>query len=195
MLLNERLKFALTGTNGAGKGSVGDILIARYGFVRYSFREYIEAQMPGHAEADRPAMRAFANRQRAMHGNDVIVRTLYQQAVAAGGNAILDSIRALDEARFVKAQSGIYLIAIDADPAERYRRAVIRGSGTDKVTFEEFLEQERLESESGDPGMQNIRACMELADYAMRNDGSHEQLEEEVGRMLEFVMGLSVRNL
>jgi dephospho-CoA kinase len=72
------------------------------------------------------------------------------------------------------------LLAVDADQALRYKRAVSRGTETDHVSFSVFQEQEKLEMENSDPAKQNIAACMAMADIRVVNDGDREALYQQL---------------
>ena len=82
---------------------------------------------------------------------------------------------------------GAHLWAVDANPHLRYERIVLRGSEKDHVTFEKFMEQERLESSSADPTKQNLNAVRALADTVFFNDTTREDLYIQVERALGAV--------
>ncbi|MEI7918725.1 MAG: hypothetical protein WCH65_00480 [bacterium] len=76
------------------------------------------------------------------------------------------------------------MLAIDADPKIRYERIVLRGSETDKITYEEFIANEQREMENTDPTKQNIAKCMQLADYVLTNNGTFQQLHYQLEEVL-----------
>lgn len=75
------------------------------------------------------------------------------------------------------------LLAVTADPQVRYQRITQRASEKDHVSWATFLEQERLESENKDPNKQNISKCIEMADYHLNNDGTREELFEQIQKI------------
>ncbi len=77
------------------------------------------------------------------------------------------------------------MLATDADPKIRHERIVKRASETDQVSFEEFIEQELLESEGKDPWAQNLPACIEVADVVIMNNSSLEDLQRAVDEAIE----------
>ena len=61
----------------------------------------------------------------------------------------------------------------------------MRGSETDKVSYEEFISNEKREMHNEDPTKQNISRCMELADYVFSNNGSVEDLYKQIKKILK----------
>jgi dephospho-CoA kinase len=178
----------ITGTLGAGKGTVVEYLVKHKGFTHYSVRDFlkreiIEREMP----VDRDSMVIVANDLRHTYGASCITDRLYKQAVLHGGDAIIESIRAVGEIESLREKGAFILWAIDASPEVRYRRIVERASETDHINYETFLENEKREMASTDPDKQNIAACMALADMTLRNDGTVEEFYKEIDK----VWGLS----
>lgn len=179
----------ITGTDGAGKGTVVDHLVRVYGFVHYSSRSFIaEAATAKGIELTRNNLRLTANELRAAYGDDYVVRQAYEQATRDGASrVIVESIRALAEANFLKSEGGV-LLAVDADPAIRYERVQARRQSTDQVSLETFLAHEEMEKNDPDPhGMQKAKV-MEMADYTIMNNGSLANLEAEVTRFIAATM-------
>lgn len=175
----------ITGTLGAGKGTVVKYLVETKGFhhlsARALFQELMEEQgIP----VDRDQMVQFANGLRAKHGADYVVRELYKKAQAQGGDVVIESIRTVGEVETLREFAEALLLAVDADQKLRYDRIHGRGSELDHVTFEKFVEQEQTEMRSDDPNKQNIAAVMALADHTIRNDNDTEALFHAVEEFL-----------
>jgi len=67
----------------------------------------------------------------------------------------------------------------------RYERAVLRGSETDHIDYQTFLANEQREMTSDDPNKQNLRYCIDHADFRFDNNGTVDDL----GRQVEEVLG------
>jgi dephospho-CoA kinase len=76
---------------------------------------------------------------------------------------------------------------VDASPRKRYNRIKKRASETDQVGFKEFQMNEEREMDSDDPHKQNLARCIDLADYKFENNGSKNQLLEEVRKVMEKI--------
>lgn len=178
----------ITGTDGAGKGTVVDYLAHTKGFVHYHGRKlFIEEIEKQGLENNRASMRLVANELRRLHGDDVIVKLFLQQAKERGDvHIIIDSIRALAEVETLKANGGA-LLSVDADRKIRYKRIQERASSSDNVTFEEFVALEEREMNDPDPhGMQKAKV-MAMADYTIENNTSTEDLYSQVEDFLKKV--------
>ena len=180
----------ITGTLGAGKGAVVEYLTKRHGFKHFSAREFLrrEVEKVG-LPVNRDTLTQVANDLRAQHGSDFVIRELYKEAGSKGDNAIIESVRTIGEVEFLKTKKDFFLLAIDASPKIRYQRISGRNSETDKISFEKFLEDEQREMSSSDPNKQNLSACITAADFKITNDGTFEDLEKEVAKIMEKVKG------
>jgi dephospho-CoA kinase len=178
----------ITGTDGAGKGTVVRYLVDQKGFTHYSSRKHIleEIEKQG-LETDRNQMRLTGNELRETFGNDVIVsKSLVQMEQDGVEHAVIESLRTVAEAETLKREGGI-LLAVDADQALRFQRVQERRSETDKVSFEEFVAHENLESDDPNPhGMQKKRV-VEMADYTILNNGSLTELEKQTEEVLAAI--------
>lgn len=175
----------ITGTLGAGKGTIVDYLKEHYGYRHYSVRGYLieEAQRRG-MELNRDTFVVVANDLRATHCPSYITDQLYLQAAEAGENAIIESVRTPGEVESLRQHEHFLLFGVDADPKIRYERIVGRGSETDHVSFETFLENEEREMTSDDPNHQNLGRCMQMADYVFMNNEGFEELYDQVEEVI-----------
>lgn len=176
----------ITGTDGAGKGTVVRYLADKKGFIHYSARALLIEELNKRGEElTRANMRLIANELRAQYGNDFLVtHYLAVRESQRPLRCIIESIRTVAEAETLKAHGGI-LIAVDADQKVRYERVQARRSETDRVTFEQFAAHESLEANDPDPhGMQKPRVIA-MADHIILNNGAIEDLERHVEDLCE----------
>jgi dephospho-CoA kinase len=183
------LIIGITGTLGAGKGTIVDYLIKDKGFLHFSVRAFIAEEIVRRGlNVNRDSMVVVANDLRKNNSPSYITDCLYEKAIIAGKNSIIESIRTPGEIYSLRDKGGFFLLAIDADPEIRYERIILRKSETDHISFDTFIENEKREMNSADPNAQNLKKCMELADFKLWNNGTIEQLnrkiEEVVGPMM-----------
>lgn len=174
----------ITGTLGAGKGTVVKYLVEKHGFTHYSVREYLEDEiLRRNLPNNRDSMTMVANELRAQNGPGYIVEQLMHRAKEHGGNAVIESIRSVGEAEFLRSH-GAHLWAVDADVKARYERIVVRASATDAIPYEKFVGDENREFFNDDPNKQNISGVVAMADVVLNNDGTADELFAHVEEIL-----------
>ena len=175
----------ITGTNGAGKGTIVKVLIEK-GFKHYSVRDYLieEIELRG-MEVDRNSMIFVANDLREKNSPSYIIEELYRRAERDEGDVVIESIRNVGEVKALKEKNDFVFFAVDADPETRYSRIIERGEIGDNVSFEEFLRQEKKEMSNPDSSKQNLSKCIEMANHLFKNDWTLDELKVQVLSSLE----------
>ena len=170
----------ITGTLGAGKGTIVDYLAKEKGFVHFSVRAFLIEEIKKRGlTVDRDSMIAIGNELRAKHSPAFIVEQLFEQAQKSGEDCIIESIRAVGEVESLKEKGKFYLIAVDANPEIRYQRIIQRKSETDHVSFETFLMNEKREMSSDDKNKPNLSLCIQMADVVIMNNSTIENLQNQ----------------
>jgi dephospho-CoA kinase len=178
----------ITGTLGAGKGTIVEYLTNKHGFAHFSVRAYLIKVINAQGkEVNRDTMVQTANQLRADNGPSYIAEELLKEAQESGVNCIIESIRTVGEVSALKSKGNFYLFSVDTDRKIRYERILLRGSETDLVSYEIFSENENREMTSNDPNKQNLSACMKLADYHFTNNSSFEDLYQQVDKIIETI--------
>ena len=133
---------------------------------------------------NRHRMVAVAHDLRAKNSPSYITDQLYLKAQAEDEDCVIESIRTAGEIDSLRTKGDFFLIAIDADSKTRYERIMKRGSETDHITFETFIENENREMNSDDPNKQNLKKCIEMSDVCFMNDERIVDLEAKVEECL-----------
>lgn len=176
----------ITGTLGAGKGTIVDYLVEKHRFEHFSVRGFlIKRIIERRMDVNRDSMVIVANDLRAQNSPSYITDRLFEEALETGKNCVIESIRTPGEVTSLRRQKGFFLLAVDANPRLRYERIVLRNSETDSVSFETFKENEAREMHSDDPNKQNLRRCIEMADFVLNNDGNMNELQQQVEDVLK----------
>ena len=178
----------ITGTLGAGKGTIVDYLVQKKGYVHYSVRSFIAEEIRRRGlEVNRDTLTMTANELRAKNSPSYIAEQLYDRAYSVGKDAIIESISTPGEIAALRAKGNFHLFAVDADRQVRYSRITERKSETDNVSYETFVANEEREMNSNDPNKQNLMECIRQADFVFQNNGSIDELYAEVEKVLQTI--------
>jgi dephospho-CoA kinase len=178
----------ITGTLGAGKGTIVDYLVRNRGFAHFSVRSFLLAEIRKRGMPEnRDSMFNLANELRAAYGPSYVIDKLFEKALEKGKNCVIESIRLPGEIESLRQKGRFVLLAVDAAPATRYKRIVERQSETDAVSYETFLENETREMINSDPSKQNIKTCIRMSDYLITNDGSFDDLVQKTEEVLSAI--------
>jgi len=175
----------LTGTNGAGKGTIAKHLIKK-GFAFHSLSDIIREETDKQGmEKNRDNLRYLGNKLREEGGEGVLaIKTIERIKQNKEENSVIDSIRNPVEVQEFRKEKDFILISVDAPVEMRYERIKNRKRVEDLVDFETFKAQEEAEM-AGGRGKQQIKKCMEMADYKIIHDKSREILWDKIDQIIK----------
>jgi dephospho-CoA kinase len=178
----------ITGTIGAGKGTVVEFLVKEKNFKHFSARDFITGEIIKRGlEVNRDNMVVVANDLRGKNSPSFVADELFKKAVETGENCVIESLRTVGEVESLRSKGDFILLAVDADPQVRYERISGRGTNTDNVSFEKFIEQEKREMDSNNSNKQNLKKCIEMADFVVDNNGIIDELNSKIEQIYEEI--------
>jgi dephospho-CoA kinase len=185
----------ISGTNGSGKDTVGQILVEQFNYVFISVTDLLRQEARRrNLPADRNTLRTISAEWRRQSGLGVLVdkaTEVFSQQTSLGKLA-LASLRNHGEVDRVHELGGIVLW-LDAQPRLRYDRIQANAATRDRAaedqrTFDQFLADEQVEMQaSGDAATLDMLQVKAQADIVIINDFSNiPALAQEVGRKLSL---------
>lgn len=169
----------LSGTNGAGKDSVGEMLAEQYNYLFVAATEMLrdECRRRG-LPVEREHLRAISSEWRREGGLGVLIDkaiTVYEQAGQNYDGLVIASLRNPGEADRVHELGG-QVAWIDADPQIRYARISRADRGRaaeDGKTFDQFMAEQEAEMYGipGDPTSLRMIGVKEKSDIFIDNNG------------------------
>jgi dephospho-CoA kinase len=174
----------LTGLRSCGKDTVAEYLKKNYDFKVLVFSDDI--LVPILKKMGKPATRInlieLATEMREKNGTDILAKMLAKKIKK--GFFVISGIRFQEEVEYFRKKFGkrFKLIAIECDARKRYERAVKRAQkGEEKLSFEQFLEYEKLPTEMC------INKTMEQADFHIENNGTIKDLYAKIDDLIKRI--------
>lgn len=167
----------ISGSNGSGKDSLGQMLAEKYGYMFVSVTDILrEALKEKEVPIERENLRNLSAEWRRAHGAGVLIDKALEKFKSSSeqyGGLAIASLRHPAEADRVHDLGG-KVVWLDADPTVRYKRINSRlRSSEDRKTFEHFLAEEQAEMQhEGDKATLNMSGVKERADIFIENNSN-----------------------
>lgn len=172
----------LSGTNGSGKDTVGQLLAREHNFLFISMTDMLRAEATKrNLVPTRDVLRTISAEWRRESGLGVLVEKSVEEYKKLGGDEkfaglVVASLRNPGENDRVHELGG-EVIWIDADPHVRFDRLKGRMRADDPHTFEEFVAHEQAEMQrSGDEATLSMSEVKAKADKTFQNDLNNETI-------------------
>jgi dephospho-CoA kinase len=177
----------ITGTLGSGKGTVSDFLHQK-GYKIYVFSDVIKKELRKEGrEITRENMQDKGNELREEFGANIIAKKIAENIISDSAElAIADGARNPEEIIYLKNHfKNYFTIGVTASADTRFKLIKSRNKSFDRMDREVFDKLERRGRGEGETksGQQEER-CLELADYIIENEGTVEELEAKVRKVL-----------
>ena len=176
--------FGLTGKTGSGKSVVAEYFQDK-GYEFYSLSDMIREEIRSKGlEVTRENLIATGRRLREEGGPSALADRV-RQKFQENHNYIIDSIRNPAEVKSLQQAPEFKLIYVDADQKVRFERVVSRKREGDPLDFDKFVELENKELQSDNPAAQQLNQTIALADVTVHNNGTIEELIEQLDHILK----------
>lgn len=182
----------ISGTNGSGKDTLGEILAKDYGWLFISVTNLLRAEA---TRRGLPTERLYTSKisaeWRREFGLGVLVDKAveqYKEQSSPSRGLAISSLRNPGEVEEIHRLGG-KMVWVDADPKVRYNRTISRNRGKEDVkSFEQFLAEEQDEmNQGGDAATLNMEAVKAKADIFLTNNTDSI---EEFKRAVQKALGL-----
>lgn len=179
-----RVVIGIAGMPGAGKDVVKEI-IQKHGFPVIVMGDEVRLEaIRRNLEPTSENLGKLMLQLRAEEGPDAVAKRCIKKIMRLDADIIaINGLRNPEEVDlFRKKFPSFKVIAIHASPRTRFERLLKRGRSDDPRDWEAFSSRDKRELSIG------LGEVIAMADYMIINEGSIEELEREVKRILEKVI-------
>jgi len=179
----KKIILGLTGEIASGKGTAVNYLIEKHGASSYRFSSIMRDVLDRlHLEHSRELLQRASSMLRENFGENIFARVIAQD-IQGDKNPIIvvDGIRRPEDLEILRENPNFKLVFIEVSLEKRYERIIKRGENTDDKTktLEEFKFDAQREAEL------TIAGLKERADFVLDNNGTPEELERQIEKLLK----------
>lgn len=175
------------GKNGSGKDFVLERIHKNFGYQFFSIgdivREIADKEGLSHT---RDNLHHLSEKYMGKFGDQIFIEKIAESIKRNNfKKCVISGIRPYSDVIFFKNifKDNFFLLYIELKSDQiRMDRMHLRGSARDSKTLDELYKQDREEEE-----LFNISKSIEAADYILNNDGTIEELDSEIKRVLQLI--------
>lgn len=176
----------LTGPIGSGKGTVVEIL-HKLGFSSMKFSDVLREMLTKEGkEINRTSLQDLGDKLRADEGGGAIAKRILKELKEKEAKYwVVDGFRNPAEVEEFRHLKTFILLGINSDIENRWERIQKRARDNAPKTFEEFKKEENRDKGIGQEDYdQQADACFKMADAYIMNNGTIEELEGKVKKLI-----------
>lgn len=175
----------LTGLIASGKDASKKYIEEKYHAKSYRFSTILRDVLDRlNIPTSRENLMALSTWSRQTFGEDLLAKAMARDVSQSDDPLIIvDGARRLVDIKYLQELEGFHLISVDADPKLRYERMIARNEnpGEAEKSYQEFLDDHEKETEA------TIPEIMKAAEFSINNNGSLEELYNQIDKILEKV--------
>lgn len=179
----QKIIIGVAGEIASGKDTVGKYIAEKYGALPLRFSQVLRdildrMQLP----QNRENMAKLSLHLRKAFGEDILSKAILVEAEKSPNDiVVVDGVRRLPDIIHMETDEHFYFVYVETSSETRYERIIKRRQNTDDAekTPVQFEKDAKLESEL------QIRDLKERADYVINNDGTLEELQAQVDKIVE----------
>ncbi|MBT96757.1 MAG: AAA family ATPase [Candidatus Pacearchaeota archaeon] len=179
----------LTGTKGSGKGEISKNLKER-GFIYSSLSDRVREEAKGIGLTDyiTKDLQDIGDKLRRKYGNSVLAKITMKNLSLEERDHVIDGIRNTGEIEYLRELGDFILIAIDSKKILRFNRIIRRNRSSDIRTWEDFLEIDKRDLGFDKSKGQEVKKCINEADYKINNNGNLSELYYKINKLLRRIL-------
>lgn len=183
---NKKIILGLVGEMGSGKSTATEYLREKYGAVTFRFSDMLRDILKRvQVEPLRGNLQALSTFLRQNFSENIMSRVLAQDVEASDAQFIItEGIRRPSDIEYLAQLPGFVLVALQVDERTRYERIATRRENPDDAhkTWEQFQKEGQQEAE------QKIKEIMRMAQYQIDNNGTKENLRQQIDAIMEKIV-------
>ena len=179
------LILGFVGQAGCGKGTIAKYFKEHYGATTFSFSTSMRDILHRlHLEENRDNLIRVSEVLREGFGEDLFSRVIAADAKEAQTDlVVVEGIRRPQDLATLSNLDNFVLVSIDVADEIRFARMKARGqnAGETDLTWEQFQADNQRSTEITIPGV------MKEATYHLKNEGTREELEQEIEKLMQKI--------
>lgn len=178
-----KIILGITGEMASGKGTAADYLINKKGGVGYRFSSILrDLGKRLYLDETRENLQKMSTAVREYFGQDILCKVIHKDVEKDQSELIvIDGVRREQDVQEFSKLKEFKLVYIETDLEKRFERIKKRAENSDdkNKTFEEFQADHQREAE------QEIKKLKNQADFIIDNNGSFEDLYQQINNILK----------
>lgn len=178
--------FGIAGEIGSGKTSIAKYLQKKYQAKLFSFSGMLRDILHRlYLEETRSNIQTLSTILRQSFSEDIMSKVIAKDIELAPAKLIVaEAIRRPSDIVYLKQLPRFFVIAVRADVSKRFERLTARSENADDQTktWKEFQKEAEQESE------QKIQEIAKQADFTIDNNGSLEELHQQVDMIMQKIL-------